>query len=87
MGLSIWHLLLVLVIVALVFGTKRLRNIGGDLGSAIKSFKTAMGDAEAGRDEESKRRLEDSSHTMSGDVYDADHRDRATSQGRDKDRV
>jgi len=86
MGLSIWHLLLVLIIVALVFGTKRLRNIGGDLGSAIKSFKSSMGDAEAGRDEESERRLEDPSRTMADDIYDADHRDRAT-QVRDKDKV
>ncbi len=39
---SIWHWLIVLVIVALVFGTKKLRNIGGDVGSAVKSFKEAV---------------------------------------------
>lgn len=85
MGLSIWHLLLVLVIVALVFGTKKLRNIGGDLGSAIKSFKSAMGDAEEGRDEESKKRIEDTSRNTGDDIYDADHRDHTTAH--DKDRV
>ncbi|MCD0505038.1 Sec-independent protein translocase subunit TatA [Bordetella petrii] len=42
---SIWHWLIVLVIVALVFGTKKLRNIGGDLGSAVKGFKDGMKDA------------------------------------------
>lgn len=42
MGLSIPHLLVVLVIVILVFGTKRLKNVGGDLGDAIKSFRNAM---------------------------------------------
>jgi len=41
-GLSIWHWLIVLVIVLLVFGTKKLRNIGGDLGGAVKNFKDAM---------------------------------------------
>jgi sec-independent protein translocase protein TatA len=37
-GFSIWHWLIVLVVVALIFGTKRLRNMGEDLGSAIKGF-------------------------------------------------
>lgn len=46
-GISIWQLLIVLVIVLLLFGTKRLRNIGGDLGNAIKGFKKSMGDEEA----------------------------------------
>ena len=45
-GLSIWHWLIVLVIVALVFGTKRLRNIGGDVGEAIKSFRKGMQDGD-----------------------------------------
>jgi len=43
-GISIWQLLILLLIVVLVFGTKRLRNIGGDLGSAIKSFRKGMED-------------------------------------------
>ncbi|MBO1114679.1 Sec-independent protein translocase subunit TatA [Bordetella petrii] len=42
---SIWHWLIVLVIVALVFGTKKLRNIGSDLGGAVKGFKEGMKDA------------------------------------------
>jgi sec-independent protein translocase protein TatA len=42
---SIWHWLIVLVIVLLVFGTKRLRNIGEDLGGAVKGFKDGMKDA------------------------------------------
>lgn len=41
-GISIWQLLIVAVIVVLLFGTKKLRNIGGDLGSAVKGFKKAM---------------------------------------------
>lgn len=41
-GIGIWQLLIILVIVLLLFGTKRLRNLGGDLGGAIKGFKGAM---------------------------------------------
>lgn len=44
MGLSIPHLLVVLAIVVLVFGTKRLKNVGGDLGEAIKGFRKAIND-------------------------------------------
>ncbi len=48
-SLSIWHWLIVLVIVMMVFGTKKLKNMGSDLGSAVKGFKDGMrdGDAEA----------------------------------------
>ncbi|MDB5749583.1 MAG: Sec-independent protein translocase subunit TatA [Ramlibacter sp.] len=41
---SIWHWLIVLVIVVLVFGTKKLKNMGGDLGGAVKGFKDGMKD-------------------------------------------
>ena len=43
-GISIWQLLIILVIVALIFGTKKLRGIGGDLGGAVKGFKNALND-------------------------------------------
>ena len=43
-GLSIWHWLIVLVIVVLVFGTKKLKNVGEDLGAAVKGFKDGMKD-------------------------------------------
>jgi len=43
-GISIWQLIIVAVIVVLVFGTKKLRGIGGDLGGAVKGFKKAMQD-------------------------------------------
>jgi len=45
-GLSIWHWIIVLVIVLLIFGTKKLRNIGEDLGGAVKGFKEGMKTAE-----------------------------------------
>jgi len=44
MGISPWQLLIVLLIILLIFGTKKLRNIGGDFGSAIKNFKKSMKD-------------------------------------------
>lgn len=46
MGISIWQLVIVLVIVILLFGTKKLKNMGGDLGGAIKSFKKAVKDGD-----------------------------------------
>lgn len=55
---SIWHWLIVLVIVMLVFGTKKLRNVGQDLGGAVKGFKDGMkeansdADADAGKPEQ-----------------------------------
>ena len=47
---SIWHWLIVLVIVVLVFGTKKLKNIGSDLGGAVKGFKDGMKDGGASAD-------------------------------------
>ncbi|MCB5188404.1 Sec-independent protein translocase subunit TatA [Methylobacillus caricis] len=44
---SIWHWLIVLAIVVLIFGTKKLRNIGSDVGGAVKSFKEAVNDGKS----------------------------------------
>lgn len=46
MGPSIWQLIIVLVIIVLIFGTKKLRNMGSDLGGAMKSFKSAINEKE-----------------------------------------
>lgn len=45
-GISIWQLLIIALIIVLLFGTKKLRSLGGDLGSAVKGFKKAIGDEE-----------------------------------------
>ena len=45
-GISVWQLLILLLIVVLVFGTKRLRNIGSDLGSAVKGFRKGLEEEE-----------------------------------------
>jgi sec-independent protein translocase protein TatA len=51
MGFNIWNVLIVLLIVILLFGTKKLRNVGGDLGSALKGFKKALNDDEQKTDD------------------------------------
>jgi len=56
---SIWHWLVVLVIVLLVFGTKKLRNIGSDLGGAVKGFKDGMKEAEPPADDSKQNRIAD----------------------------
>ncbi|HLP98561.1 MAG TPA: Sec-independent protein translocase subunit TatA [Sideroxyarcus sp.] len=54
-SLSIWHWLIVLLVVVLIFGTKKLRNIGSDLGGAVKGFKDGMkGEEEAPKPQDSK---------------------------------
>jgi sec-independent protein translocase protein TatA len=50
-GISMWQLLILLLIVVLVFGTKRLRNMGGDLGAAVKGFRKGMDDGKADPEE------------------------------------
>lgn len=48
---SIWHWLIVLLIIVLIFGTKKLKNMGSDLGGAVKGFKDGMKDGSAGADD------------------------------------
>lgn len=69
---SIWHWLIVLVIVLLVFGTKKLRNIGGDLGGAVKNFKEAMNEEKnnASAPTELPRQGETGGQTIEGEVKD-----------------
>lgn len=55
MGISPWQLIIVLVIVVLIFGTKKLRNMGGDVGGAVKNFKKSMKD----EDDSSKSETDD----------------------------
>lgn len=55
MGLSIWHLLVVLAIALVIFGTKKLRNFGGDVGGAIKNFKDAVRSEEEQKAEAEKK--------------------------------
>lgn len=69
-SLSIWHWLIVLLIVALVFGTKKLRNIGSDLGGAVKGFKEGMRDGEESGADTQKRELPKNDSTVDVDAKD-----------------
>ncbi|WP_027858344.1 twin-arginine translocase TatA/TatE family subunit [Marinobacterium jannaschii] len=62
-GISIWQLLIVALIIVLLFGTKKLRGLGGDLGSAVKGFKKAVTDEENKADEQKKIEKDDASFT------------------------
>ena len=68
-SLSIWHWLIVLVIVLLVFGTKKLRNVGSDLGGAVKGFKEGMKEADAGASADaSQQKISGSDQTIEGEA-------------------
>ena len=76
-GISIWQLLIILVIVILLFGTKKLRNIGTDLGGAIKNFRGAMREGEneqaaQNAAEQSKLGQEQARTATGGNVIDAE---------------
>jgi sec-independent protein translocase protein TatA len=76
MGISVWQLLIILAIVLVLFGAKRLKNVGSDLGGAIKGFKKSMRD---GEDEAGNESLEDKeSRVIDGEV---------TKHDKDKDKV
>ena len=60
-GISVWQLLIILAIVILIFGTKRLKTLGGDLGGALRSFRKAMDTDEAKAEETTAKQLEDES--------------------------
>lgn len=78
MGISVWQLLIVLAIVLLLFGAKRLRNIGGDLGAAVKGFRGAMKDGE----EEQKSSSERIAAEKEGQVIEGE-----VTEEKDKDKV
>jgi len=68
MGISIWQLLIILAIVLVLFGAKRLRNVGSDLGGAIKGFKQSMRE---GQDEVSEKKSlddKDEGHVIEGEA-------------------
>ncbi len=65
-GISIWQLLIILAIVVLLFGTKKLKNIGSDLGGAVKGFKDSLdGDDDKAKNLEKKEAEDDTSKTDS----------------------
>lgn len=70
MGISLWQLLIVLLIVLLLFGTKKLRSIGSDLGGAVKGFRSSMhddGKSDDGKEDE-KMSHDSSNRVIEGEV-------------------
>jgi len=63
-GISVTQLLIILGIVILVFGTKKLKNIGSDLGGALKGFKNAMGEENDKKSEDSQPQIEEENDTF-----------------------
>lgn len=63
-GLHIWHLLILLVIIFMVFGTKKLKNFGEDLGGAINGFKKAMDDGKNSANKDQDKISSGSGHTV-----------------------
>ncbi len=81
-GISIWQLLIVLVIIILIFGTKKFKNIGGDLGGAVKGFKKAMNDD--GKDEKEEAGTKQLKQEEDADFTDAKKADVKEEQKSDK---
>ena len=81
-GISIWQLLIVLVIIILIFGTKKFKNIGGDLGGAVKGFKKAMNDD--GKDEKEEAGAKQLKQEEDADFTDAKKADVKDEQKSDK---
>ena len=65
---SIWHWLIVLVVVVLIFGTKKLGNVGKDLGNAVKGFKEGMKTDEQKTGDESLKQVKDDGKTIEGEA-------------------
>lgn len=65
-GIGIWQLLIILLIVVMLFGTKKLRNLGSDLGGALKGFKTAIKDEDAEKEDE-----EDNGESSEGETIES----------------
>ncbi|MDN3378755.1 MULTISPECIES: Sec-independent protein translocase subunit TatA [unclassified Pseudoalteromonas] len=74
-GISIWQLLIVLAIIVLLFGTKKLRGIGGDLGNAVKGFKKAVSEEEQAKSTDNIEQSTNSVHSKeTADKSKEDHK-------------
>ncbi len=74
MGIGIKELLIILAIALVIFGTKKLASLGGDLGSAIKNFKRAVKDEDAGKDGDAARKIEGGGKVVDGEVVGREKR-------------
>lgn len=72
MGISIWQLLIILLIVVLLFGSKRLRSLGGDLGSALRGFRKEFNDQDDTADQQDNLAAKDQQNSSESKEKDAD---------------
>jgi sec-independent protein translocase protein TatA len=79
LAMSVPQLLIILVIVALIFGTKRLKEVGGDLGSAIKSFRKAMATNEQDEEHRDQKQITNSTGTQQPQAEKRDQQERPQS--------
>jgi sec-independent protein translocase protein TatA len=77
---SIWHWLIVLAVVILIFGTKKLSSLGGDVGGAIKNFKKAMNEGEA----EGKEAAKQIRQSVDADFSESKSKDKSTAGSDDR---
>lgn len=76
MGISPWQLLIILAIVIMLFGTKRLRGMGSDLGEAIKGFKKSVGDDDPKKDTQDPKKVAAPGADEAGDADKATSKDK-----------
>lgn len=72
-GISVWQLLILLAIILLVFGTKRLRNLGSDLGSAIRGFRKGLNEEDAEQDQPAGQLPDDNSSANNTSTKNKSH--------------
>ncbi len=83
MGISVWQLLIVLLIIVLLFGTKKLRSIGKDMGGAVRGFRDAMGEEEKAGTDKSRDKTSELAHQEGSELK----QDETVVQDKDKDKV
>lgn len=76
MGLSTTHLIILLVIVVLLFGTKKLKNIGSDLGSAVKGFKDGMKEGDKPEEARPPQQVTSNDQRTAGETIDVEAKNR-----------
>ena len=84
-GISIWQLLIIALIIVLLFGTKKLRTLGGDLGSAVKGLKTAIGDHDSAP--AAKKETTDADFEQKKITDEQQAADQTTTSQKDKEQV
>ncbi len=86
-GIGIWQLVIIAVIVVLLFGTKKLRNLGGDLGSAVKGFKSAIGEEKEQGSQAENNSAEKTSDTLADNSNTSADVNKATSKSKETDQA